>query len=346
MNKAKAAIGTALMFFSLAAAFQLQASANSSDNFIFKFDPKLPLVYSLKTRVEVTTYMAIGGQTENPNRTKVATESRYKMRFTPTAGRQRGATAVRYEPFDYECDMESTGSSGHFLTNVRGLQVKATQNGITVIDTDKDIGVSQAKNFKSEAVPLLLSGEMDLGDNGFVKDIRGDLPFVDFWKNLLKSQTGLMGIVFPDHPVAKEESWQTIIPMKTMGQVKLQDEGLSCTNTFTRHDDIDKAGRTVTTFVIASPLRCRDLTGYIEQGGQSTSVNITELERHTTGTVHFDQERGVLVDTSTTATATAAMTTLIQGRALSMRMEMRMDYEVRRIDASEKKTEAASKNSP
>jgi hypothetical protein len=89
---------------------------------------------------------------------KSAVEIRYKFRLTETGQEKNGCATVRYEPFGYEADCDSTGAAGHFVTTIRGLNVKSTQNGIVIIDTDKDIGMVQAKPLKNDAVPLLLSG--------------------------------------------------------------------------------------------------------------------------------------------------------------------------------------------
>jgi hypothetical protein len=330
------ATGTILLLLLAATGALHAAPPAAEDNFIFKFDVAHPLVYAIRSKIEMTTYMSAGGQTASPTTTKSATEVRYKIKLTAESPGKDGATLLHYEPFDYESDSEATGPSGHFVNTVRGLQVKGTQNGITVMDTEKEIGTSQAKAFKSDATLLLLSGKILFDEHGGAKEFHGDLPFVDFWKGIVKAQVGVFGVTFPDHPLAKGDSWDAIVPLKSIGQIKLEGDGLSYTNTFTRRDDSDWRGHHVAILELTAPLRCHDLTGYIEQGGQSTHLNVTEFERHATGTLHFDREHGTLIDNETTGTATSAMTTLVQGRALSMRMEMRIESEIKLLDDSGK----------
>jgi len=325
-NLTAAFLGLACM--TAASLSQAASGKAAAETFAFKFQPKHPLVYSVKTTIKLTSYMSAGAQRENTTTTETATETRYKLRLTAMGDRKNGVTPVRYEPFDYESDSEARGPAGNFVNSVRGLEVKGTQNGITVMDTAREIGMSQAKGFKHDAIPLLLSGQMDFEDLGGIKEFHGDLPFIDFWQNLIKSQIGLFGIVFPDRALAPGDSWEAVVPLKALGQIKLDGDGLSYTNTLTRREDAERGGRAIATFKVAAPMRCHDLTGYIEQGGQSQRLNITTFERHATGTMHFDRERGVFLDGDSSGTATSAMTTLIQGRALTMRMEMRMSLEI------------------
>src|SRR5579863_7453107 len=142
---------------------QLTRLANASDDneartYKFNFEQNHPVVYSLETTVKNLTDQTMQLDTGNKSSlTKSTVETRYKMKLTPVRKAKDGTWTIHYEPLDVEQDLDSTGKAGHIVTNVRGLEIKSTQNGIIVVDTAKSIGEAQAKNIKQLVYPMMLS---------------------------------------------------------------------------------------------------------------------------------------------------------------------------------------------
>lgn len=309
----------------------------AGESFEFVFG-KEPLVYSLYQTTETKTYISSPSATAdsyaNNSRqavTKSTTEIRVKFRLTGVTTGQNGLMTVHYEPFDYRSDMDSTGSAGHFITSMHGLSVKSSQNGITIIDTDNDIGMGQAKAFKEGATPALLSGTFDVDRTGAIKDVHGDLPFMDFWKQLMKMQIGWFNFQLPSHGVTNGETWQVVIPMPSSAAFKFDGPALQYTNTFSLEDD----DSSLAAFRLSAPLHCYDLGGSVEERGQTLHADMSELEINAHNIVHFDRKRRVLVDEDFTKSIYSSVTALVQGRAVSSRIDSRTEIQVNLIPSGE-----------
>jgi hypothetical protein len=308
---------------------------------------KEPLVYSFHQNTESKMYIsnpsasAAGAPYANGSgqtMTKSSADLRFKFRLTAVGPAKNGVIPVRYEPFDYEADLESTGSAGHFVTTVRGLDVKSTQNGILTVDTRKEIGFTQAKAIKIDAYPNLLSGTFDFGARGEIKSIHGDLPFVDTWGQQEKLQIGLFGFQLPDHAVTNGETWQIVVSTKSAGPVKFDGEPLNQTNFFTLVEESSTDDLPIATFKLSAPMLSHDISGYIEERGQSTHADMSEFELHGLGMIRFDKKRGVLVDENISRSATITMTMLVQGRAMSSHTENRVKTEINLLPSSTETT--------
>lgn len=309
----------------------------AGESFKFVFG-KEPLVYSLCRTTETKTYLSNPSATTDPYAnnsrqamTKATAETRIKFRLTGVTTNKNGVMSVHYEPFDFKSDLDATGPAGHFITTVHGLSVKSSQNGITIIDTDNEIGMSQAATFKEGAIPTLLSGSFDVDDAGVIKDIHGDLPFVDFWKQQMKEQIGLFNFEFPSHAVTNGETWQVVIPVSSSGGFKFEGAPLEHTNTFTLMDD----DPSLATFRLSAPMHCYDLGGSVEERGQTMHADLSEMEITAHNVIHFDRKRRVLVDEDFTKSIYTTMTVLVQGRAVSSRIESRTEVQVNLIPPGE-----------
>jgi len=318
-----------------------EKSAASGETFGFAFG-KEPLVYSVRQRVETKTslYGPPSYSTGTPyansrptSGTKTIADIRYKYRLTGL-GNWKGLAIVRYEPFEYEANFDATGAAGHFLTTMHGLSVKSTQNGIVIIDTDKEIGAAQSKAYKNDAIPLLLSGLLNMNDLGQIKGTRGDLPFMDVWQQMEKTQIGLFGFQLPGHPVTNGETWEVIVPMKGAGSIKFDGETLNHTNYFSLVEDAADNDPSVATFKMSAPMHCRDLSASMEERGQNTHADLSDFEIRAFGMIHFDKKRHVFLDADINKTASISMTTLVQGRAVSASTEVNTETEINLLPES------------
>jgi len=313
----------------------------AAQRFAFKYEAGRPLAYAMGMKMSMDMDMKVG--TENVNM-KMIFDLRYRVTLTPTADPEDGITAMRLEPSNIEGDWDITGPGGHIVMSLRGADMKGTQEGVVVIDTAKDVGVDQAQEFKKELLPLYLSGQVELDSRGNVKQFRGDLPFVEFWTDALASQGGFWGLVFPEQPIAVGATWKDALFIKKMGQVKLEGKGLQCALTFTRQPDVVAQGRSLAAFNLSAPFTHKDLTGTMEQMGQITRLNISNLDRNASGTFRFDIARGVLTDGAMKADGNASMNALVQGQALTMDLQVEMDMRVNLL--SENKDAAQPRTPP
>jgi hypothetical protein len=305
---------------------QNAVSKGGEASFLFKFETNHPLIYSIETKINTDTSMNSGLQNIGTHST---VDVRFKAKLTATEKAHNGITTVHYEPYDVEVNTDVINSSGHIKVVQKGMQVKGTQNGIVLFDTTKNMGMSQAKKFKNEMLPVFLSGYMDFDPFGGIREFHGDLPFIDFWNDAMKSQIGFFGIVFPERRLAVGDSWQKIIPLTSLGPVKLDGDGVLCTNTFTRELDFSTNGVTLANFNESAPLNDQDLTGYLEQLGQNVAVNLSNLERDASGTLCFDQKHGDLSESSTTGSASFVMATIIEGRSVTGHVNIQVDMHLK-----------------
>lgn len=289
----------------------------------FKFTPGQPLSYAMTTRMKMEMDMTTA---KGSAKTKVDVTLRCNVKLTPKAEANPGLTTCVLSTSDIDGDWDISGPAGNVVLKVRGAQMTGTQNGNVIIDTEKDIGTAQAKDFKKEIAALYLSGQMDLDSRGNIKDIRGETPFVEFWKEANEASVGFFGIVFPEKPVAPSGSWSEKVALKKMGEILLEGEGLRCTVTFTRQPDTTVQGKPVALFKLSAPFAEKDLVGTLQQMGQKTKLSIPTFRRTATGTVHFDQAKGVLIDSDTKIDADATMNANIQGQ--DMKMDMKIGAEI------------------
>lgn len=186
--------------------------------FQFKFDPNKPLVYAAELKKADNSDTDVGLR-DSTKRSTV--ETRYRMRLTATGTNQDGTLAVYFEPFDYDEDTHSLGSGGQVDSTIHNLSIVSKQNGITMVDTDKGIGLGEAENLKLAVYPRLLSGFMDFYPTGTIKGYEGDLPFIDSWQQQLKLTSNMFDIVFPARPIAVGESWTNYYTLRKAGSVSL-----------------------------------------------------------------------------------------------------------------------------
>lgn len=298
---------------------RIQATAQQ---FAFKYPVNQSLSYAQGVKLKMNMDIKAGAESI---KLKMAFDVRYTVKLTALKEPQDGVTPVRLEPSGVEVDWDITGPAGHIVLNLRGSQMKGTQNGIVIIDTARDIGVAQAQDFKKEIMALYLSGQADLDARGNTKKFRGDPPFVEFWTEAGEGQLGFFGSVFPERPVAVGGSWTENLSLKKIGQVMLEAPGLQGIVTFTRLPDSIVRGKPLATFNISAPFYQKGLKGSLEEGGQRTRLNVSHLGRRANGTFHFDQARGVLVDSKITGDGDGAMRTVVQGQEADMTLDMIME---------------------
>ena len=281
----------------------------------FKFTPGQPLTYAISTRMNLDRRANLESE-----RTKVDFTLRYNVRLTPKAEAKAGITTWTLSTSDIEGDWDIGGAAGNIVLRIRGPHMTGTQNGNVIIDTQKDIGTAQAKEFRKKIAALSMSGEMDLDSRGNIKDIRGEMPFVDFWKEANEGSVGFFGIIFPEKPVAQGSSWTENASLKKMGDIQLEGEGLRCTVTFTRQPDTTLQGKPVALFKTSAPFDQKNLIGNLLQVGQTTRISIPTFRRKAAGEARFDQQKGLLLDSDLKIDADASMNAVVQGQQLNMDM--------------------------
>lgn len=301
------------------------ADTARATQFAFKYAANRPLTYAMGMKMKLNMDMKSGTESMTM---KMSFDLRYRMKLTPAAESQGGVTALRLEPSGLEGDWDITGPGGHIVISLRGTEMKGTQDGNVIINTAEGVGVEQAQAFRKEITALYLSGNVDLDALGNVKGFRGDVPFVDYWTDAMSSQVGMWGIVFPGRAIAVGDTWEEALVLKKMGQIVLDGDGVRCTVTFNRKPDLVSQRGRLAEFSLSAPFSHKNLTGSIDQMGQITHVNLASFERHATGTLHFDRERGVVTDSALKTDATGSVTFEGQGQAASMELGIEMDVRV------------------
>ena len=301
----------------LSAKVQAETTTNSdaSQIFKFKFELNKPLVYALESKYRSVNDASAG--TRN-SLTRTSTETRYKIRLTAVSTNEDGTTTVYYEPYDFEQDVESVGASGRNTISARGLNIISKQNDIVVVDTSKEIGMSQAKNLKLPIYPSLLSGYFDLDSAGNVKKLDGDLPFIDYWQGNLKFQLSFFQIIFPTNTVAIRDSWTNYLALKNAGGVVFNGDGIVQPHVFTRELDSSANSGTnasIACFSLYESDSYQNFGGYLDQFGQKTSIAIPDHTESMNATFHFDQKLGRLVDMKKTSKTHDSFNMMVQGNA-------------------------------
>lgn len=292
--------------------------------FTVQFEPGKPLVY----QIEITT-ITTSSMTSDLRNVSSTTSYTVKMkcRLEAVSGLSNGVTTVSYRPYDIRGDWDIRNPSGHFVSTMRDWDFRGSQNGILLFDTAHDVGLEQAEKMRNAVVTVFLSGRLDFSPEGQITGEEGDLPFIKFWQGTLKTQNGFFDIIFPDRKLGTDDSWDTTTVQKTAGTVKLDGDGITSTNTYTctTNDVVD--GRPVVVFTSACSSDNSDLTGYMEQPGQNTSVDISSFDRDSAGVYDYDPERHVLVDGSVHTNVRTVMTSLLQGKATTVNTHSEVDMQ-------------------
>lgn len=308
--------------------------------FLFKYETGHSFAYSIGMKMGMNMGIKVSTETIDM---KMTVDARYWITFTPTADPKHGVTTMRMEPSNIETDWDITGPGGHIVMSLRGTEVKGTQNGIVIIDTKQNIGVAQAQELKKEILPLYLSGEVDVDDRGNVRQFRGDVPFVEFWTNELSSLgEGLFGIIFPDREVAVGDTWQVSSCLKKIGQLKLEGKGLCYTETFTREPDEIVQNNGITVFKLSASFTHKNLTGFIEQMGQRMRFNILQFDRIATGKIRFDQNQGLLLDSTIKVEGNGLMNMVVEGQTAIVDLKMDGDMRIALIPERPKATQPST----
>jgi hypothetical protein len=296
---------------------------NENQTFRFNFEAGHPLVYSVsktsKTMMDRSIRLPAGDRSSLTKKTVV---TRYKMKLTPLQKSKDGIWTVHYQPFDFEEDVDFFSDNGHVVTSLRGLEVKATQNGIVTIDTAKTIGIAQAKSFKQAIYPMMLSGYLDFNSAGVVTKVDGDLPFVDYWTDALKLQIGFFDIVLPKNPLPPGGTWNESLTVKNLEGFQLGDSGIIETNEFVRDNDLASSSNQLVSFSVTMAMNTGNITGSIEQMGQNSMLNISEFNHNRSGKFQFDTMRNCLVNDQEEETGQISMDLLIQGHTASITLNL------------------------
>ena len=288
----------------------------------FKFELNHPVVLSAESTTQTKTERSV--QLETGAKSAAATNSmvnRYKLRLTPVKKSADGVWTLHYEPFDFEEDLETSGSNGHVDTTIRGLDVKSTQNGIVVVDTTKGVGMAQAKAIKQGAYARMVSGNFEFQPVGAITKVEGDLPFVDYWTESTKYQVGFFDIIFSTDAVSAGGSWTKTLAVKDLEGIKLGEAGLMETNTFVWQANPGATNHLIpiTVNMAAEP---KNIFGSMETMGQNTALNISQFSHQKSGQFLFDPAAGVLNSGDETETLKMSMDMLVQGHTMTVATEL------------------------
>jgi hypothetical protein len=229
---------------------------------------------------------------------------------------------------DFNQNKDVFDSSGEMVASLHGLEMKATQNGIIVIDTAKAIGEIQGAKLKQEIYPKMLSGYFDFSPAGQIVKIDGDLPFIDYWTHELKLRIGFFDITFPEHSLADGGTWTENLIVNDFNGLKFGDDGLIETNVYSCKLNSNFTNNVVISIDCSVASNWKDIMGTLEQLGQSTTLNISEFDHNSSSKIQFDSMRGCILTFSETGTLHISMDMLIQGNSVNMTVDSQKDTEI------------------
>jgi hypothetical protein len=314
-------IGICLLFFC--------ARSNADQTFRFNFELNHSLIYSIESKEK--TIKDSNGQIQGRSQsslTRGTIEERYKIKLTPIKKLKDGTWVVHYEPLDFNQNKDVFDSSGEMVASLHGLEMKATQNGIIVIDTAKAIGEIQGAKLKQEIYPKMLSGYFDFSPAGQIVKIDGDLPFIDYWTHELKLRIGFFDITFPEHSLADGGTWTENLIVNDFNGLKFGDDGLIETNVYSCKLNSNFTNNVVISIDCSVASNWKDIMGTLEQLGQSTTLNISEFDHNSSSKIQFDSMRGCILTFSETGTLHISMDMLIQGNSVNMTVDSQKDTEI------------------
>jgi hypothetical protein len=290
----------------------MTTNGNGAQLFQFKFDPNKPLTYQFEVKSGQMNDTTVG---QRSTLTRTTVDTRFKVRLTAVGTNADGTISVYYEPYDYEQDSRSSGPSGEIECSTRNLDVVSKQNGIVTVDTQNGVGRSQWLTMKQSVYPHLLSGYMDFDLGGRVEKFEGDLPFIDNWQHFLQYSSNLFYIVFPANGLAITDTWTNYYHYNTAGPVAFDNGGIVQPWSFTRGPDQAGTNGPLATFTLYMSYDDKDLTGYTDQGGQRSAIDIPEQVESMNASFQFDQKRGCLVSMTQSENLHGDMNMVLQGNS-------------------------------
>ncbi len=320
------------LFYDFSYAFE-EPKETPEEVFSFKYEIGQTLSYLNKLKMDIDMELKSGNENINM---KIILNMKYLIKLTPLANLENEITTLKLEPSNIEVNWDIKSPGVQINISLNDLEMKGTKNGEIFIDTEKGIGVSQAKEFKKEILPLYLSGEVDLDKRGNIVKFRGDPPFVEFWDDISAQEVGFFGIVFPEHKVSVDESWKESITLKRIGEVRLEEKGVECNLKFIRLMDEVTDEKRLAVFEVSSPFIYKDLIGFIDQMGSTLKLNISKLERIAKGKIKFDQEKGLLTVNIMKSKANALMYSPMEKQNLDIKLMLNADMVLRLISVDSK----------
>ena len=316
-----------LLCFSLITVARCEVSTNTSPGrlFQFKFDPQKPLVYTVDYKTRTVRDVHSG---QRSSLTSDSVDTRYKFRLSASGTNQDGTTAVYYEPFDFEQDIQSAGPGGETDTTIRGLTIVGKQNGVVVIDTEKGVGISQSQNLKQAVYPHLLTGYFDFDPTGKIQKSEGDMPFIDTWHNNLKYTKALFYFTFPTNAIAVQDSWTNYVIVKTSGGMVVNGEGIIQPWVISREPDQTASNSLIANFTLSMYDNYKNISGRIDQLGQQTSVAIPAHNEYINATFQFDQKSGWLTAMKKSETTHDDFSMIVQGNSTESHIDISADISI------------------
>lgn len=322
--------GLVIMVVLIFLGFQFIVPGQREDAQIFRFQFKSgePLYYRMAVNMDIGINMNVLDQTI---KTDISIKMKWTIKLTPK-NINRDRTLLNMETTSLEVDWDITSPQGKVKATMRGDHVVSTQNGVTIIDTKKGIGVAQAETMTREIEPIKMTGQMEIFPTGKYGKIIGDPKFVKFWTESMEAQVSFFGIFFPKKPIAVGDSFYEDLTLKKMGQIMLQEPGLKCKVTITRQPEKKISGCTVSEFKISSPFSQKNLLGYFDVGVQKMQVDIQDFKRAAIGSAVFDNKKGILVDSHLDIDAIAKMKMTSGLKSTLLDMDMKITIDIQKLE--------------
>ena len=163
--------------------------------------------------------------------------------------------------------------------------------------------------------------------DGDIKEVHGALPFIDYWDHNRKFNLGLFQIIFSSNSVGVHDSWTNYLTLKGAGGVVFNNGGIVQSNVFVR--ELNSGSNAC--FSLYESDSYKNMSGYIEQYGEQTSMVIPEHTENMNGTFHFDQQAGCLVDMQRTSTTHDEFNMMVRGHSANSQTDFDLDASIKLI---------------
>lgn len=307
--------------------YQAQLHAQAQD-FDFSFKSMESHKYSTISTMKLDMDMHVADWSEQMG---MDITMQYDVKITPIEKTEDGSVRCKLEPENITANWDMVQAGMHIKAKLENDYVYGTVDGTVFIDTENDIGTTEAEELKRELAGLYLSGEMTMTENGDMAEITGSMPFEAFWKENQEAYVGFFGVVFNDKMIAVGDEWEIPFELSQMGELRLTDT-LKSNVSFRRVADTMIGGTAYQHFKGLSPFDSQNLQGKMSDLGGDGTLVIDNLQRTGEVDIVFDNEQGILISNKTNIDGDVKMSVTVEGQEVKMDMIIDGFIEMKKIE--------------
>ena len=280
------------------------ARAGESVEIKFGFEDGAKSRYDVSLDLDVTNTAEIEGQKVS-NSTKTAMKLVLDLRVKETTANAPPELAAKFSGL--EVNQTLTGPSGEIKVEIRDRDVKVEKDSRYVVNTEEDLGKDLASGLLAEFGFIGEEGTLVMDRRGHVLEVKGPRKFTAFLA--ASSGPGLFVLEAPEGAVAAGATWES--GGAEIGRLKGLDfsaNPLAVKTVFALEGVEEEDGRKIAKITVISTLEETGISARAStEAVKDRYVNIEELTRTAEGTVLFDLDRGVVVESDLDVTFSVKM---------------------------------------